>query len=58
MRFSSILLALPFVASVFAAPISVPAVSTLEARTCPTQVSEVVSVVTELQTSIVSRILA
>jgi hypothetical protein len=55
MRFTSIFLALPLVASVFAAPLA-PEVPSLPAavETLPIQDLDIISIVTELQASIVS----
>lgn len=55
MRFTSMFLALPLVASVFAAPLA-PEVPSLPAavETLPIQDLDIVSIVTELQASIVS----
>jgi hypothetical protein len=54
MRFTSILLALPFVASVFAAPVANSDLEVKTVGTFPTHPTNVISIVTELQTSIVS----
>ena len=58
MRFTSVLLAIPFVASVFAAPVAIPdaSVSDLVEKTyAPTPKCDVLSVVADLHASIVSR---
>jgi len=54
MRFTSILLALPFVASVFAAPVANSDLEVKTIGTYPTHSTDVISIVTELKTSIVS----
>ena len=54
MRFTSILLALAFVASVFAAPVANSDLEVKTVGTYPTHSTDVISIVTELKTSIVS----